>query len=274
MALQTRRTRFFIDSDMEVAQTSELGSGVVAVISRRCPGRDGHNEDAAALIPVSDAHCVLVVADGFGGHPAGDRAAELAVRQVERSVCHGDAAGESLRSLIVDGFEKADAAVREMGVGAATTLVVVEVEGEQVRSYHVGDSTVLVVGQRGRVKMRSVSHSPVGYAVESGLMGEEEAMNHEERHVVSNMVGSAEMRIELGPSLTLAPRDTVLLASDGLWDNMMIDDVIEHVRKGRIERSLSAMARNCLDRMIHPAEDLPSKPDDLTAVAFRLKKAR
>lgn len=274
MSLQTGRTSFFIDSHMESAQSSEIGSGVTAVISTRCPGRDGPNEDAAALIPCCNGHSVLAIADGFGGHPAGARAAEIAVRQIERSVCQGTPAGDSLRSLIVDGFEKADEAVRDMGVGAATTLVVVEIEGGQVRSYHVGDSSVLVVGQRGLVKMRSVAHSPVGYAVESGLIGEKEAMNHEERHVVSNMVGSAEMRIELGSSLTLAPYDTVLLASDGLWDNMMIDDVIEHVRKGRLDKCVSAMARNCRDRMIQPSADTPSKPDDLTAVAFRLKKAR
>jgi serine/threonine protein phosphatase PrpC len=274
MAVQTCSTRFYLDCDMESAESEEVGPGITAVISSRCPDREGPNEDAAAIIPVSDKRSVLVVADGFGGHPAGARASEIAVQQIELSVCRNPSAGDSLRSAIVDGFEKADTAVREMSVGAATTLVVVEIEGTQLRSYHVGDSAVIVVGQRGLVKMRSVSHSPVGYAVESGIMDEAEAMNHEQRHLVSNMVGSAEMRIEIGPSLSLAPRDTVLLASDGMWDNMMFDDVVERIRKGPIKKSLSEIAKYCSERMVDPSSDLPSKPDDLTAVAFRRRVTR
>ena len=259
---------------MPRADLAEAGSGIAAVISSRCPDREGPNEDAAAVIPLRDGRSVLAIADGFGGHPAGARAAEIAVRQIEKAVCQNPPNGESLRSAIVDGFERADAAVRDMGVGAATTRVVVEIEGSQLRSYHVGDSAVLVVGQRGVVKLRSVAHSPVGYAVESGFIDEAEAMNHEERHVVSNMVGSAEMRIELGASITLAPRDTVLLASDGMWDNMMFDEVVERIRKGPLDESLSKLAAACRSRMIEPSPDLPSKPDDLTAIAFRLRPPR
>ncbi|MGD8414488.1 MAG: protein phosphatase 2C domain-containing protein [Candidatus Latescibacterota bacterium] len=274
MALQTCSTRYYIDCDMERAERETLGTGVAAAISSRCPDREGPNEDAAAVIPLSDTQSVLVVADGFGGHPAGARASEIAVRQIEQSVCKNPDAEDSLRAAILDGFEKADAAVREMGVGAATTLVVVEIDGTHLRSYHVGDSAVLVVGQRGLVKMRSVSHSPVGYAVESGMIDEAEAMNHEQRHVVSNMVGSAEMRIEIGPALELAPRDTVLLATDGMWDNMMFDEVVEMIRKGPIEKSLSEIGRYCRDTMVQPSDDRPSKPDDLTAVAYRRKNLR
>jgi serine/threonine protein phosphatase PrpC len=269
MALQTCQTLFFIDSDMESVELHPIGPGNTAIFSARCPGREGPNQDAAAVIPVADDHCVLVISDGFGGHPAGAQAAETAVRQIERFVCEHAPGGDNMRSAIVDGFERANVAVREMGVGAATTLAVVDIESNQVRSYHVGDSAILVVGQRGRIKMRSVAHSPVGYAVESGLIDEEEAMNHVERHVVSNMVGSAEMRIEIGPNITLTPRDTVLLGSDGLWDNMMFDDVVEQIRKGPIEKSLGALSRECLTRMTAPSPDNPSKPDDLTTIAFR-----
>ncbi len=271
---KTGETLLFIDSDMESVETFAIGSGDAAVIATRCPGRDGPNQDASALIAVSDNHCVLVIADGFGGHPAGAQAAEIAVRQIERFVCGSPPDSDNLRSAIVDGFEHADAAVREMGVGAGTTLAVADIEGNLVRSYHVGDSAIVVTGQRGLIKMRSVAHSPVGYAVESGLIDEEEAMNHEDRHVVSNMVGSAEMRIEIGPSLELAPRDTVLLASDGLWDNMMFDDVVERIRKGPVGKSLITIAGDCRSRMARPVEGLPSKPDDLAIIAFRLRQTR
>jgi len=106
MAVPTCSTRFYLDCDMQSAETEDVGPGITAVISSRCPDREGPNEDAAAIIPVSDNRSVLVVADGFGGHPAGARASEIAVQQIELSVCENPAAGDSLRSAIVDGFEK------------------------------------------------------------------------------------------------------------------------------------------------------------------------
>lgn len=274
MALETCHTVFYIDRDMESVETEPATRGEFAVFAARCPGRESPNEDAAALIPVADDHYVLALADGFGGHPAGAEAAKIAVRTIQRFVCEAGPTGENLRSPIVDGFEKADEAVRGMGVGAATTLAVVDIEGNRVRSYHVGDSSILVVGQRGRIKMKSVPHSPVGYAVESGLLDEEEAMNHEERHIVSNMVGSSEMRIEIGPTLELALRDTVLLGSDGLWDNMLYDDIVDRIRKGPLADGLGQLVADCLDRMTDPTPDLPSKPDDLTVVAYRRVASR
>ena len=88
-----------------------------------------------------------------------------------------------------------------------TTLSVVEVRDRVARGYQVGDSMALILGQRGAIKWKSTSHSPVGYAIESGMIDEEDAMNHDERHLVSNLVGSREMHIEVGPAIRLTPRD-------------------------------------------------------------------
>ena len=80
---------------------------------------------------------------------------------------------------------------------------------------------ILAIGQKGKIKLQTISHSPVGLAVESGHLDESEAMHHEQRHVVSNVVGDQTMRIEVGAKLMLAPRDTVLLSTDGLFDNLV-----------------------------------------------------
>jgi PPM family protein phosphatase len=272
-ATETFETVFYLDRDMESIEVETAGIGTAVFFSARCPGREGANEDAAALVSLSPDHCVLIVADGFGGHVAGDQAAGIAVRTIERFARDHDSDENNLRSAIIDGFEAANEAVLGLGVGAATTLVVVEIHGRHVRSFHVGDSAILVVGQRGRVKMRTVAHSPVGYAVESGLMDEREAMKHEDRHVVSNMVGSAEMRIEIGPSIQLAEHDTVLMGSDGLWDNVMFDDIVEHIRKGPLAKSAQKLVDKAGKRMTHPVGDVPSKPDDLTMIAFRLRNS-
>jgi serine/threonine protein phosphatase PrpC len=177
--------------------------------------------------------------------------------------------GRGLRGAILNGFEDANQAVLGLGFGAATTLAAVEVQGSRVRPYHVGDSLILVVGQRRKVKLHSVPHSPVGYGVESGLIDEKEAMYHEERHIVSNVLGAQDMRIEIGPVLELAPRDTLLIASDGLWDNLHTEEIVEVVRKGPLLVAVDSLATKCDDRMRNGGDSTPSKPDDLTFILFR-----
>jgi len=128
---------------------------------------------------------------------------------------------------------------------------------------------IQVVGQRGRVKLQTISHSPVGYAVEAGVLDENDAMSHEDRHVVSNVLGSPEMRIELGPTMRLAARDTLVLATDGLFDNLQTDEITEYVRKGKLSNVVDRMSSICRQRMLQPSAGDPSKPDDLTFVVFR-----
>jgi protein phosphatase len=75
--------------------------------------------------------------------------------------------------------------------------------------------------------------------------------------------------------LQLAPRDTVLLASDGLFDNLYIDEIVDTIRSG----PLAVAADRLVDRVharMHGAgtADQPCKPDDLTVVLFRPHKPR
>jgi serine/threonine protein phosphatase PrpC len=159
--------------------------------------------------------------------------------------------------------------VSALGVGAATTLAAVEVQGDSVRPYHVGDSMILVMGQRQKIKLQTVSHSPVGFAVEAGVLDAAEAMHHEDRHLVSNVLGTPDMRIEVGSSLKLALRDTLLLSSDGLFDNLHTDEVVARLCKGPLASGVRRLTEDCVQRMTRPAEGEPSKPDDLSFVAFR-----
>lgn len=244
-----------------------LAGGEVAIFSARSPAKPSSNEDAAALIPAGSAAAILVVADGLGGQRAGAEASALAVRAMVACV-HG-AGDAGLRAAVLDGFEHANQSVSDLGLGAATTLAAVEIEDSTIRPYHVGDSTILVVGQRGRIKLLTVSHSPVGYAVEAGLLDEREAIHHEDRHLVSNIVGSPDMRIEVGRPLTLNPRDTLLLASDGLFDNMHVAEVVEVIRKGGLAAAARGLVDACRKRMQQPEPGHPSHPDDLTFLIYR-----
>jgi len=259
----------FADVDMARGERFELAGAEAVVLSLSKPGRDGPNEDAAAVISLGKGAGVAVVSDGAGGHPGGAKAAALAVHAVCDSVVALGDDLENLRDAIINGFELADRAISALGTGAAATLAVVEIQGTHMRAYHAGDSMVLVTGQRGRIKWQTIPHSPVGYAVEAGLLDRGEALHHEDLHLVSNLLGTQDMRIELGATLSLAPRDTVVLASDGLSDNLHLDEIVERVRKGPLHQAVNELAALAKKRMESPAEGAPSKPDDLTFIAIR-----
>lgn len=272
---QVRRdeVRLLVNDDRTDPIACDVARGVAVLFSARSPDKQTANEDSAALIPVDESSCVLVVADGLGGERAGHEASRLAVSTIAEVVRKAADAGETaLRPAILDGIETANEGILRLGIGAATTLAVAEISDGEVRPYHVGDSMILVTGGLGKVKLLTVSHAPVAMAVESGLIDEHEAMHHEHRHIVSNVVGSETMRIEIGAKLKLAPRDTLLLASDGLADNLHTDEIVGRIRKGPLKRAVGRLVKEARSRMDHSTNGSPHKPDDLTLIAFRPTK--
>jgi len=239
------------------------------VYTRRAPGKQSPNEDCVALIPYGEQSGVLLVADGLGGLPAGATASHIATSTLDKVLAQSSA-DTALRDAILDGFEKANQTILAQAGGSATTLIAVELQNYQIRSYHVGDSMILVVGQRGKVKSYTVSHSPTAYALEAGIINEKEAMQHNDRHIVFNVVGSTDMSITIGNSLKLAKYDTLLIASDGLFDNLYLEEIIELIRKGPLQKVATQLAEKCTARMQAPKSDQPRHADDLSFILFRL----
>ena len=260
---------FYLSTDLTESVEHPIAHGTAVIFTARNPEREGPNEDAAAIIPAGHGRGVLVLADGAGGYSHGEEASRLAVEAIEASVRNRDNTEEEMRTAILNGVELANENIRALGVGAASTLAVVEIADEWIRTYHVGDSGIIATGQRGLIKTRTVDHSPTGYAIEAGFMNDREAIRHEERHLVTNIVGMADMRIDIGASLQLARRDTVLMASDGLFDNLQFDHIVDRVRKGRLINAVNELAAGAHRRMRSTAESQPSKPDDLTIIAYR-----
>lgn len=245
------------------------GGGHVLAYTCRAPDKETENEDTVAVIPYGPAAAVLIVADGAGGLPAGKRASLTAVNSLVESMQHAMAETMLLRTAILNGIEAANSAVQAIGNGSATTLTVITVEGLIVRAYQVGDSEAIVVGQRGVIKLQTTPHSPTGFAVEAGFLDEKEALHHEDRHLVSNFLGTPEMRIDVGGEVKLRPKDTILLASDGLMDNVHLDEIIERVRKGPLDSAAERVISLAHRRMAGVSAALPSKPDDLSLILYR-----
>ncbi len=262
-----------LDGAFEPDQVAvDVAGGSAIALSRKDPGKQGENEDTVAVVPYGPGAAVLVVADGAGGLPAGKRASLTAVTTLAAALQAAMDKTMLLRTAILNGIEAANDAVLALANGSATTLTVVTIEGLVARSYQIGDSEALVVGQRGLIKLQTTAHSPTGFAVEAGFLDEREALHHEDRHLVSNFLGTSDMRIDVGAGVELRPRDTVLVASDGVTDNVHIAEIVEHIRKGALADSAAALVKLAGERMTGDIAGLPSKPDDLSLILFR--KAR
>jgi serine/threonine protein phosphatase PrpC len=176
---------------------------------------------------------------------------------------------DTLRSAIFDAFEDANAKLLEQGIGAGTTLVVVEVRDGTARAYHAGDSGALLVGQRGRVRFETIPHSPVGYGVAAGMLEPSETHHHDERHLLSNCVGSRDMRVEVGAPVPMAARDTLLLATDGVLENIERRNLIDQIRSGSLLQAATDLQARLRLTMAGVDPKLPAHPDDATALLFR-----
>ncbi len=269
MAVTLDKPKLYLGADCDDIESFAIDGGRICAYTHRAPDKTGDNEDSIGLIPRDDGRAVLVVADGLGGLPAGDQASSTAVRQLCRRVSAADAELPGLREAILDAIEQANRLVITQGLGSGTTFAAVEIDHGAVRPYHIGDSEILITGQRGRIKYQTISHSPVGYGLEAGLIEADDAIFHAERHLVSNVIGSPGMRMEIGPRIPLAPRDTLVLASDGLFDNIPTDELVNLIRIGPLPRAARQLLQVCQARMQQSSEVRPHKPDDLSFILFR-----
>jgi serine/threonine protein phosphatase PrpC len=250
-------------------QHAKVAGGSIVAFTVRAPDKESENEDTVAVIPCGPDSVVLVIADGAGGLPAGKRASLTAVTSLAESLASVSTGATLLRTAILDGIESANDAVKRLANGSATTMTIVAIEGRLARSYQIGDSEAMVVGQRGRIRLQTTAHSPTGFAVEAGFLNEREALHHEERHLVSNFLGTQDMRIDVATPVELRARDTVLLASDGLTDNVHYAEIVERIRKGPLELAASQVVDLAQRRMTVNHTSQPSKPDDLSLIVFR-----
>jgi serine/threonine protein phosphatase PrpC len=249
----------------------ELAAGTVSVRTLRCPDRSGPNEDAAVVIEVDGDSLVLAVADGVGGSPAGCEASTEIVETLSRGLA-SMAPETSLREAIIESVEQANTAILHSGTRSASTVVVAEISAGQLRCYHVGDSELFVVGQRGRRKHSLIPHSPTGFAVEAGLLDEAEAIWHDQRHIIFNVVGAPGMRVDISTAIDLAPLDTVLLCSDGVTDNLYVEEILNLIRVGPLAQVADRLMAAVSARMHSRVAAEPCKPDDVTIALYRRRR--
>jgi serine/threonine protein phosphatase PrpC len=258
-----------VDMDDEAGEMVSIGGGNAVAYTRRSPQKQTENEDSAGIFNLGGQDCALVIADGVGGMPCGADASRIVIETLRESFGKASASGFGYREYMLNGIDEANNRIMSLGVGAGSTVAAVEICNYVLRPYHVGDSMIVVAGQKGKIKLQTIAHSPVGYAVESGLLDQDEALHHDNRHEISNYIGSQEMRIEIGPAIELARYDTVLIASDGLFDNLQLNEIVEIIRKNPLRRVSRQLTTLCGKRMRNEDPGFPGKPDDMAFVLYR-----
>ncbi|MGH1359624.1 MAG: PP2C family protein-serine/threonine phosphatase [Burkholderiaceae bacterium] len=251
--------------------TGSCAAGQFGLFSQAAPAKPV-NQDSAAVFELSETVCVLAVADGVGGYPRGEDASKIAIEMLQLSLL-GAATVQAAHTGILNGFELAHQSIIGLQAGAATTLIVAVVTEESIRTYHAGDSGCLVYGQRGKIKLKTINHSPTGFAELAGQLTETESIMHPARHLVSNLLGVEGMQVEVGEPTRLAKLDTVVVASDGLLDNAMTKTIGDAVRTGRLPAVTERLQQTITQTMAGNPAAGPCKPDDLSVVLYRPRRS-
>lgn len=184
--------------------------------------RRAHNEDA---VRVDEGAGLLVVADGMGGHAAGEVASGMAVDAVVAAVTRE-------RRSLAEALHAAHAAVVQAGVdghgapGMGTTCVACRLQAGELEVAWVGDSRAYLF-RDGTLHPLTRDHSYVQRLVDAGVLDAAEAAWHPERHVLARCIGSGALAREEVDAHTaeVGPGDRVLLCSDGLTGELDDDEI-------------------------------------------------
>ncbi len=189
----------------------------------------------ASEIPVGNLSNLFVVADGMGGHNAGDYASSFAVGTLVDSVREN--ADYNPIKVLRHGIETANreliaqARMSEERRGMGTTMVAATVVGHYAYVANVGDSRLYVVGDD-RIMQITKDHSLVQEMVRLGELTEEEARNHPDKNIITRALGASETVDIDFFDFKLENDSNILMCSDGL-SNMVTDGEIQKIISGQ-----------------------------------------
>ena len=206
------------------------------------PGKvRSHNEDSVTIVTNKNNDTLLMVADGMGGHKAGEVASSLAVTIIGKRFSTLSSLGtkmdainwlkEIYEELNTDIIKFAEEHVDSAGLG--TTLVCAIKTKDYLLFANVGDSSGFVY-KAGKLYKVTKDHTLVNMLVETGELREEEAANHPQKNVLMKALGAAE---KLEPDIFVVedPVDGILLCSDGLTNMVSVDQIERVINDNNLE---------------------------------------
>jgi protein phosphatase len=184
-------------------------------------GQRPYQEDSVLAETMADGRMLVAVADGMGGHAAGEVASALALETLTEAISGGQQLGEA--------FQLANARVHAMASepgkqGMGTTLVAVLTDGEEFSVANVGDSRAYLISSEG-IRRLTEDHSFVAEAIKRG-QSEEEAMATPWRDALTRSIGTdAQVQVDVFGPYPLQTDTAFVICSDGLYKTISDDEL-------------------------------------------------
>jgi serine/threonine protein phosphatase PrpC len=234
-------------------RTDRAHLNVIAQTHTGMTGKNNEDRYAITSFQLSEEDptpaLLAIVADGIGGHRAGEVAAELAVDHISQFIAESDAhrPKKVLERAIHEASEAiadhASSSAEQKGMGA--TCACIWVIGDKLYTATVGDSRIYLL-REGRIQQLSTDHTWVQEAIEKNILTPQQAREHPNVHVIRRYLGSpdppeVDFRLRLYDSeadalaegnqgTQIRSGDTFLICSDGLTDLVWNDEIAEVIR--------------------------------------------
>ena len=211
---------------------------------------------------------LYVVADGMGGHNAGEVASRVAVDAVKNFIYNelkNEKSKEHIEEILLGSIRYANAEVYELAKsdeamdGMGTTLTLLLIEDEMMYFAHVGDSRAYLL-KNGTLEQITDDHSLVGELVRAGTITEEQARVHPQKNILTNAVGTG-LTVKIDVLHRIIENGIILLCTDGLTTHVSEEQIVEIMSR---EDSLETICSALIDKANNEGGQ-----DNITVVAVK-----
>jgi len=223
------------------------------MIEAACLSKKGLREENQDSFLINHDKRIFIVADGMGGHSAGQIASTIAVEVAEKFF-EGNYSEYTDRALLVNhSMAAANKCVIEhtgvnpetLGMGTTMTFMYMDDSGLAYIG-HVGDSRAYLINTEGITQLTD-DHSYVGELLRKGGITEEDALNHPQRNLLMRAIGSAtQVDIDV-VTREISKDDMILLCTDGLFNTVSDDDIKRIVLQNSIKDAVDMLVGTALE---------------------------
>lgn len=233
------------------------------------PERDPQSQDALCILADENgSDFIFAIADGAGGHRNPAEASSGVLQELAKDLQDSDGSLDA----IVSSIESANSYIRQYFSQSHSTLVLGIFRSKTLRTIHIGDSKLVILGGRGKLKFETVGHNLQEICIESGLDTFVKDISDVPSHVVTNLMGSPHFKMEISPLVEIAPYDTIVMGSDGLFDNISLEEMSQFSNDLTIQpfaKKLHSLSQSRVKESLSGAEAY--RPDDVAFIVCRFQ---
>ena len=229
-------------------------------------GKVRRNNQDSFLVLNAEKYFILVVADGLGGHNAGEVASQYVVDSIKQYFEKSQIEHSQIKKADIDRLiDEINSSLYKMAEndesmsGMGTTLTMCITNGKTANIFNIGDSRVYLIGEN--LSQITKDHSLVQYMIDIDEITEEEALTHPKKNVITRAVGTQPSVYADHYLVNLQKGEKLLLCSDGLTNNVEAEDIERIIKSNDTQSSV--------DNLINQANENGGS-DNSTVVVFEV----